>query len=76
MLVRVQLINSFCLPLYRRHIVALSLKRSATCQLFVCWNDAFFMYFDYKCSESVISLQVSFGTFHLSIYKICIDRDF
>jgi len=74
--VRVQLIESFCLPLLVHCIGALSLKRSAVHMLSVCWNDAFRRIFNYKRSESVRILQVSFGTLdfrHLSIY---IDGDF
>jgi len=61
--VRVQLIKSFCLPLLVYCIRALSLKRSAVHMLSVCWNDAYRCIFNYKRSESVRILQVSFGTF-------------
>ena len=60
--VRVQLIKSFCLPLLVYCIGTLSLKRSAVHMLSVCWNDAFTHIFNYKRSESVRILQVSFGT--------------
>ena len=43
-------------------ICALSLKRSAVHMLSVCLNDAFKRIFNYKRSESVRILQVSFGT--------------
>jgi len=68
--VRVQLIESFCLPLLVYCIGALSLKRSAVHMLSVCWNDAFRRIFNYKKVNQLEFTKSILGRLTLDICKI------
>lgn len=59
--VKVQLVQSFCLPLLTYCIGALELSIGAINELSVCWNDAFRKIFNYKRWESVKLLQFFCG---------------
>ena len=74
--VRVQLIESFCLPLLVHCIGALSLKRSAVHMLSVCWNDALDVFSTIKEVNQLEFSKSVLGRWTLDICTIYIDGDF
>jgi hypothetical protein len=52
-LVKLQLLQSFCMPLLSFCLGAMNLKKWAVAELSVCWNDAFRKIFNVQRSEFV-----------------------
>ena len=81
-MVKVHLVQSYCLPILMYLLGALELNSTAVNDLSVCWNDAFRLIFHYNRWESVKQLQYCCGSldfkhmYDLARYKFLLSVEY